>query len=385
MIPYGKHEILNEDIDAVVQVLKSDNLTQGSKVPEFERMFASYCQADYAIAANSATSSLHIACLSLGLGKGDVLWTSANTFVASANCALYCGADVDLVDIDEKTYNMSTDALEEKLKSAKKAGRLPKIVVPVHFAGQSCDMKRIGELADQYGFSVVEDASHAVGAKYLGLPVGNCRYSDITVFSFHPVKIITSGEGGMCITNNPELGRKLKLFRDHGINRFPDLMVKGIEGPWYFEQIQLGYNYRMTDIHAALGISQFKRVDEIVKKRRAIAEKYDNELKKFPLSRPMENEGVYSSYHLYVVRLETAKIKKNFLNIFNELRGEGVGVGKHYIPVYKHPHYRALGLDEKKFPVTESYYNDSLTLPVFPSLSNNDFQFVLDALSKILK
>lgn len=385
MIPYGKQEIHDEDIEAVVQVLKSDYLTQGPKVPEFERMFAKYCEADYAVASNSATSALHVACLALGLGQEDILWTSANTFVASANCGLYCGATVDLIDIDASTYNISMDAFEQKLIKAKADGKLPKIVVPVHFTGHSCDMKKISKLSKEYGFYVVEDASHAVGAKYAGYPVGSCRYSDITVFSFHPVKIITSGEGGMCITNNPELGRKLKLFRDHGINRFPDLMVNGTEGPWYFEQIQLGYNYRMTDIHAALGISQFARVDEIVQKRREIAEKYNKELKKLPLILPIESEEVYSSYHLYVVRIDLSKVTKSFLKIFNELRGAGVGVGKHYIPVYKHPHYKALGLGEKDFPVTEAYYKNSITLPIYPSLSNDDFKFIIDALANILK
>jgi len=384
MIPYGKHEIIDEDIEAVIQVLKSDYLTQGLKVPEFERMIAKYCETGHAVAANSATSALHVACLSLGLGKGDVLWTSANTFVASANCALYCGASIDLVDIDPRTYNISTEALEQKLKAAKLSGKLPKIVIPVSFAGHSCDMKKISELSKEYGFFIIEDASHAVGSRYKNIPVGSCRYSDITVFSFHPVKIITSGEGGMCLTNNPELGRKLKLFRDHGINRFPDLMVNGTEGPWYFEQIQLGYNYRMTDIHAALGISQFKRLDDIILKRRAIVKEYNEELKHLPLLLPIEKDDVYSSYHLYVVRVETHKLHKSFLDIFNELRSNGIGVGKHYIPVYKHPHYRALGLCEKDFPVTEAYYKDALTLPLYPSMTKESFQLVLDALTNVL-
>lgn len=385
MIPYGKQEILETDIQAVVDVLKSDYLTQGPKVPEFERMFIKYCGADYAVASNSATSALHVACLALGLGQGDILWTSANTFVASANCGLYCGAEVDLIDIDPRTYNISNEAFEKKLVIAKAAGKLPKVVVPVHFAGHSCDMKRISELSREYGFYVIEDASHAVGARYADYPVGSCRYSDITVFSFHPVKIITSGEGGMCITNNPELGRKLKLFRDHGINRYPDLMVNGTEGPWYFEQITLGYNYRMTDIHAALGISQFMRVDEIVQKRREIAEKYNSELKKLPLILPVEIEGVYSSYHLYVVRIDLSKVKKSFLKIFNELRGAGVGVGKHYIPIYKHPHFKSLGLNENDCPVTEDYYKDSITLPIYPGLTSDDFKFIIQTLTNILK
>jgi UDP-4-amino-4,6-dideoxy-N-acetyl-beta-L-altrosamine transaminase len=384
MIPYGKHNISQEDIDAVIAVLKSDTLTQGPGPLEFEKIIADYCGSLYGISANSATSALHIACLALGLGENDYLWTTTNTFVASANCALYCKAKVDLVDIDERTYNMSVDALEEKLIKAKREGKLPKIVVPVHFAGLSCDMKRIKTLSHDYGFFVVEDASHAVGAKYMGQPVGSCQFADITVFSFHPVKIITSGEGGMCVTNNALLAEKMKLFRNHGINRTPELLMKGIEGAWYFEQIELGYNFRMTDIHAALGISQFRRVDQFVTKRRKIAQKYNERLKEYPLTIPVESMDCYSSYHLYVVRLRMQEMKKKFIDIFSMLRANGVEVGKHYIPIYMHPYYKNLGFKVADYPNTAKYYQDSLTLPVFPDLSDQEFDKVLSELKSVL-
>jgi UDP-4-amino-4,6-dideoxy-N-acetyl-beta-L-altrosamine transaminase len=384
MIPYGNHTISQDDINAVVEVLQSSNLTQGPRPLKFEELTAAYCGAQFAISANSATSCLHIACLALGLGKGDLLWTSTNTFVASANCARYCGADVDLVDIDPQTYNMSVDALEEKLIRAKREGRLPKIVVPVHFAGLSCDMKRIKKLSEEYGFFIIEDASHAVGAKYLGQPVGSCQYSDIAVFSFHPVKIITSGEGGMCLTNNQLWAEKMKLFKNHGINRTPELLMKGIEGAWYFEQIELGYNFRMTDIHAALGISQLKRLDEFVTKRRKIADWYGENLKDFSLTRPVESDGCYSSYHLYVVQLEIEELKRKFIDIFSMMRAQGVEVGKHYIPIYMHPYYRDLGLKAENFPNTVRYYQRSLTLPIYPDLSVEDLKTVLKVLRSVL-
>lgn len=384
IIPYGKQSISQEDIDAVVSVLKSENLTQGPVPTLFENQMMGYCGSLYAISANSATSALHIACLALGLGEGDYLWTSTNTFVASANCALYCKAQVDLVDIDERTYNMSVEALEQKLISAKAAGRLPKIVVPVHFAGLSCDMKRIKELSEIYGFFILEDASHAVGARYQNNPVGSCQYSDITVFSFHPVKIITSGEGGMCVTNNALLAEKMKLFKNHGINRTPELLLKGIEGAWYFEQIELGYNFRMSDIHAALGLSQLKRVDDFVTKRREIAKKYHERLKEFPLHAPVESIDCYSSFHLYVVRLQMGELKLQFVDIFSKLRARGIEVGKHYIPVYMHPFYKDLGLKAENFPNTMKYYQDSLTLPVFPDMKDEEFEQVVKELKLVL-
>jgi UDP-4-amino-4,6-dideoxy-N-acetyl-beta-L-altrosamine transaminase len=384
MIPYGRQSISQDDIDAVISVLKSENLTQGPTPAQFENLITNYCGSQFAISANSATSALHIACLALGLGEGDYLWTSTNTFVASANCARYCGASVDLVDIDERTYNMSVNALEEKLIKAEREGKLPKIVVPVHFAGLSCDMKRIKELSQKYEFFIIEDASHAVGARYDSNLVGSCQYSDIAVFSFHPVKIITSGEGGMCVTNNALLAEKMKLFKNHGINRTPELLLKGIEGAWYFEQIELGYNFRMSDIHAALGMSQLKRVDEFVSKRRNIAKKYHERLKEFPLTTPVESIDCYSSFHLYVVRLDLAEMKRQFIDIFSTLRARGVGVGKHYIPIYMHPYYKKLGLNADNFPNTEKYYRDSMTLPVFPDLKDEEFETILKELKVIL-
>lgn len=384
MIPYGRQSISQEDIDSVIAVLKSDNLTQGPAPVQFENMMAKYCGAMYAISANSATSALHIACLALGLGEGDYLWTSTNTFVASANCARYCKASVDLVDIDERTYNMSADALEEKLIKAKREGKLPKIVVPVHFAGLSCDLKRIKELSEEYEFFILEDASHAVGARYQNSPVGSCQYSDIAVFSFHPVKIITSGEGGMCITNNALLAEKMKLFKNHGINRAPELLMKGVEGAWYFEQIELGYNFRMSDIHAALGMNQLKRVDQFVSKRRDIAKKYHERLKEFPLKTPVESIDCYSSFHLYVTRLQMQDLKHKFIDIFSTLRARGIEVGKHYIPIYMHPYYKNLGLKAENFPNTLKYYQDSMTLPVFPDMKDEEFEKVLAELKSAL-
>ena len=298
MIPYGKQNISSEDIEAVVEVLKSDYLTQGPVVPEFEKAISSYCGAKYAVAVNSATSALHIACLALGVGLGDLVWTSAITFVASANCALYCGAEVEFVDISSESYNISIQRLTDKLEAAKKSGRLPKVVIPVHLAGQSCDMRAIHALSKKYGFRIIEDASHAIGGKYLEERIGGCQYSDITVFSFHPVKIITTGEGGIALTNDQNLIKKMARLRSHGITRYPEEMTHAPDGPWYYQQIELGFNYRMTDIHAALGLSQLGRLDKFVSERHAIAERYGQLLSKSQIKLPQQDPQSRSAWHL---------------------------------------------------------------------------------------
>ena len=357
MIPYGRQEITESDIDYVIDVLKSDFLTQGPQVPLFEKIISDYCSAEYAVAVNSSTSALHIACLSLGLGKGDWLWTSPVTFVASANCALYCGANVDFVDIDPHTYNLCPKKLEYKLIEAKKTNTLPKIIVPVHLCGQSCDMESISKLSKEYGFKIIEDASHAVGGKYLSKPVGNCEYSDIAVFSFHPVKIITTGEGGMALTNNPKLAKKMSLLRTHGITRDPSDMTNQPDGEWYYQQIELGHNYRMTDIQAALGISQFKRIDEIITRRHYFADRYDKLLSDLPLKLPYRNDEAFSSFHLYVIRIENADSHKK---IFEYLRTNGIGVNLHYIPVYRHPYYSKKINSFDDFPESELYYSSAI-------------------------
>lgn len=370
-IPYGRQDISEEDIQAVVEVLRSDWLTQGPATPEFEKVVSNYCDAKYAVAVNSATSALHIACLALGLGRDDWLWTSPITFVASANCGLYCGAKIDFVDIDPLTYNMSVSALEEKLIKAESDGRLPKIVVPVHFAGQSCDMKAIHRLALKYGFKIIEDASHAIGGKYLGLPIGGCQYSDITVFSFHPVKIITTGEGGMALTNHSGLAEKMSLLRSHGITRDPALMTGEGHGPWQYEQITLGFNYRMTDIQAALGLNQMMRLNSFVKRRHDLADRYNYLLRDLPLILPWMHPDSHSSLHLYVIRLDSDKIDKTRIEVYKSLQEHGVGVNLHYIPVYRQPHYRRMGFNEENFPMAEKYYESAITLPMFPKLTDS--------------
>jgi UDP-4-amino-4,6-dideoxy-N-acetyl-beta-L-altrosamine transaminase len=382
VIPYGRQEITQDDIQAVRSVLESDYLTQGPTVPAFEEKVADYCGAVHAVAVNSATSALHIACLALGLGPGDILWTSPITFVASANCALYCRAEVDFVDIDPKTCNLSTDCLEEKLKAARISGKLPKIVVPVHLCGQPCEMQRIWELSQEYGFRIIEDASHAIGAKYQGDPVGNCKYSNITVFSYHPVKIITTGEGGMAMANDSQLAEKMILFRSHGITRDPALMTRTPDGPWYYQQIDLGYNYRMTDIQAALGITQMDRLDEYVSQRHRIAERYRNKLQELPLSFQMQHPNTYTAYHLFVIRLDLTRISLTHRQVFESMRERGIGVNLHYIPVPTQPYYQNMGFKLGDFPHSERYYSEAISLPMYAGLTDREQDHVIEALRK---
>lgn len=382
MIPYGMQEISDEDIAAVVAVLKSPFLTQGPIVPSFETSLAAYADAKFGVAVNSATSALHIACLALGLKAGDVLWTSPITFVASANCALYCGAGVDFVDIDPLTFNISVEALQIKLEQAKVQGKLPKVLVCVHLCGQSCDMRAIHQLSLTYGFKIIEDASHAVGAQYLNQPVGNCRFSDITVFSFHPVKIITSAEGGMAMTNDPLLARSMELLRSHGITRDPAAMKQGSEGPWYYQQVELGFNYRMTELQAALGLSQMNRLDVYVAKRHALVKRYDEQLAELALSIPWQHPDGYSSFHLYVVRLAEGSHRRQ---VFEALRARGIGVNVHYIPVHTQPYYHAMGFALGDFPQAERYYAEAISLPLYPGLSEADQDHVISCLREALQ
>lgn len=384
MIPYGRQDISQQDIDAVVEVLQSDFLTQGPKVPAFEKSVVEACNAKYAVAVNSATSALHIACLALGLGKGDWLWTTPNTFVASANCGLYCGAQVDFVDIDPRTYNMSAKALEQKLVIAEKEGTLPKVVIPVHFSGQPCDMAAIHALSQKYGFKIIEDASHAIGGKYKDEPIGNCRYSDITVFSFHPVKIVTTAEGGVAVTNDPNLVEQLNLLRSHGITRDEGLMTKPADGPWYYQQIELGFNYRMTDMQAALGVSQMRRLDEYVAKRHELAERYNKLLNKLPITLPWQHEDSYSGLHLYVIRFQLDKISKTHLDVFNGMREAGILVNLHYIPVHLQPYYKEMGFKEGQFPEAEQYYKEAISLPMFPTMTEEQQNQIVSTLKELL-
>ncbi|WP_432743820.1 UDP-4-amino-4,6-dideoxy-N-acetyl-beta-L-altrosamine transaminase [Methylobacter sp. G7] len=382
MIPYGRQTISEADIQAVVEVLRSDFLTQGPAVPAFESAVANYCGAQYACAVNSATSALHIACLALGVGKGDSVWTSPITFVASANCVLYCGADVDFVDIDPRTYNISVECLAAKLAQAEKTGNLPKVVIPVHLSGQSCDMEAIHRLSQQYGFNIIEDASHAIGAQYRGQSVGNCRYSDITVFSFHPVKIITTGEGGMALTNDAGLARRMQLLRSHGITRETSEMTHDADGSWYYQQIALGFNYRLTDFQAALGLSQMQRLDEFVATRHALAKRYDDLLSHLPVAIPWQHSDSYSALHLYVIRLRLNAINKTHSELFELLRAEGVGVNLHYIPVYWQPYYQEMGFKIGYCPEAERYYGEAISLPIYPGLTETQQNQVVLALRK---
>lgn len=383
-IPYGKQNINQADVDAVVDVLKSDFLTQGPQVPAFEKSVAQLVGAQHALAVNSATSALHIACLALGLGKGDLLWTSPITFVASSNCALYCGADVDFVDVDSQTYNMSISALKLKLEQAKKDNKLPKIVVPVHLCGQPCDMAKIYALSQEYGFKIIEDASHAIGGKYQGTYVGAGQYSDITIFSFHPVKIVTTAEGGMALTNDAKLAQKMDLLRSHGVTRNQDLMSKEPEGPWYYQQVDLGFNYRMTELQAALGISQMHRLEQFVAKRHDIAKVYNQILQNLPVVLPYQLPETYSGLHLYVIRLKLDEISKTRKEVFELLREKGIGVNVHYIPVHTQPYYENLGFKQGDFPEAESYYASAISLPMYPDLTQMQIEYIYQTLKEIL-
>ncbi|WP_207238962.1 UDP-4-amino-4,6-dideoxy-N-acetyl-beta-L-altrosamine transaminase [Pseudomonas sp. GW456-L15] len=369
-IPYGRQSISQADIDAVVQVLESPWLTQGPTIERFERGLAEYCQAEHAVAVCNATAALHIACLAAGLGQGDLLWTSPNTFVASANCARYCGARVDFVDIDPHTWNMDANLLAQKLEVAERSGTLPKVVVVVAFAGQSADMQAIAELSRRYGFILIEDAAHAVGASYLGRPVGCGAHAAMTIFSFHPVKIITSAEGGMVLTNNPEYAERMRRLRSHGITSDPGLMQVPDNGLWYYQQLELGFNYRMTDLHAALGLSQMARLDEFVARRRELATRYQELLADLPLTLPTLQEGADSAWHLYVVRLDLSRISLSQKQVFDALRAAGLGVNLHYIPVHLQPYYQEQGFAEGDFPQAERYFLEALSLPLFPELTD---------------
>lgn len=384
MITYGRQDITQADIDAVIACLQSDYLTQGPIITKFEQSVAAYTGAQYAIAVSNATAALHIACLALDLRPGDWLWTTPNTFVASANCALYCGAQVDFVDIDPRTYNICPERLEEKLIKAKKVGKLPKIVVPVHLTGQPCDMIAIHALSQEYGFKIIEDASHAIGGEYKGEPIGGGRYSDITVFSFHPVKIITTAEGGMALTNSAELATRLSLLRSHGITRDQTLMTEPMHGPWYYQQVALGFNYRMTDMQAALGVSQMTRLTDYVKRRQDIAQRYNEMLVNLPLTLPWQHPDGCSAYHLYVVRLQLDKISVTHRQVFEALRAKEIMVNLHYIPVHTQPYYQQMGFKQGDFPQSEQYYREAISIPMHVNLSDEDLQFVTTSLSEAM-
>ena len=384
MIAYGRQDITRADIDAVIECLQSDFLTQGPQTTKFEQSVASHTGAKHAVAVSNATAALHIACLALDLGPGDWLWTTPNTFVASANCALYCGAQIDFVDTDPRTYNLCPRKLRAKLIQAQKDNKLPKVVVPVHLTGQPCDMSAIRALGKKYGFKIIEDASHAIGARYKGEPIGNCRYSDITVFSFHPVKIITTGEGGMALTNSDELATRLGLLRSHGITRDPALMTRPMDGPWYYQQVALGFNYRMTDIQAALGVSQMTRLDNYIMRRHQIARRYNELLANLPITLPWQHPDSHSAYHLYVVRLQLDQIQLSHREVFEALRAKDIMVNLHYIPVHTQPYYQNMGFKLGDFPEAEQYYREAISIPMHINLTDEDQDFVVSALRETM-
>ena len=383
-IPYSRQDLNNQDIASVVEVLKSDFITQGPKVPLFEKLISEYCGAKFVFAVNSATSALHLACLSLDIKKGDIVWTSPISFVASANCALYCGANIDFVDIDKISYNLSIPKLKEKLKLAEEKRCLPKVIIAVHLSGQPAEMEDIKKLSQKYKFKLIEDASHALGASYKGNKVGSCEFSDLTVFSLHPVKMITTGEGGLITTNDGLLAKKIKSLRSHGINKDASVMTKSPDGEWYYEQIDLGFNYRMPDLNAALGISQLKRLDEFVKKREKLAQYYDFNLKKLPLRIPIQSSNSLSSRHLYIIRINNRKSKSKHKFIFSQLRDLNIGVNLHYIPIHLHPYYQKLGFKKGAFPESEKYYQEAISLPLHTKLTTNEQDYVIEKLSKIM-
>ena len=384
-IPYGRQEITQADIDAVVAVLQSDFLTQGPMVPKFEQAVARYCDAKHALAVNSATSALHIACLALGVGPGDWLWTTPITFVASANCGLYCGSKVDFVDIDPQTYNICPQALARKLEQAERDGKLPKVVVPVHLCGQPCDMQAIHDLAQRYGFKIIEDASHAIGGKYKDEPIGDGRYSNITVFSFHPVKVITSGEGGVAVTNDATLAKHMRLLRSHGISSTAaDMQPRPAQEIWNYQQIDLGFNYRMTDLQAALGLSQMQRLDAFVTKRHAIAKRYDQLLSALPILTPWQHADSYSGCHLYVIRLKLGQISKTQRQVYDAFFAAEIGVNVHYIPVYRQPYYEQMGFKAGYCPQAEQYYSEAISIPMYPGLTVGQQDEVVAALNSAI-
>ncbi|MCP4370273.1 MAG: UDP-4-amino-4,6-dideoxy-N-acetyl-beta-L-altrosamine transaminase [Deltaproteobacteria bacterium] len=384
VVPYGRQCISEEDINAVVRVLKSDWLTQGPTIEQFEKAVAEYCGAKYAVAVSNGTAALHIACLAAELEQGDILWTSPNTFVASANCAMYCGARPDFVDIDPFTYNMSIDVLDAKLSKAEKNGYLPKVVVPVHFAGQSCEMKRINQLSQKYNFVVIEDASHAIGGSYRRSKIGSCEFSDMVVFSFHPVKIITTGEGGMVLTNNEVIYQKLICLRTHGITKDTNFIEGESDGPWYYQQVELGMNYRITDIQASLGLSQLKRIDQFVTQRHKLAKRYNEALSALPIILQWQHPDSYSAFHLYVVRLKLDEIQKTRRAVFEILCQKGIGVNVHYIPVHTQPYYRKMGFYYGQFPEAEKYYEAAITIPLYPSMTENEQDYVVSSIKEVL-
>ena len=385
MIPYGRQDISQADIDSVINTLKSDFLTQGPQVPLFEKAISDYCNVKYGVACNSATSALHIACLALNLSKGDWMWTSPNSFVASANCGLYCGAKVDFIDIDPKTYNLSIDALKFKLEVADKEGKIPKILVAVHYAGQPCEMMEIQELGKKYGFFIIEDASHALGAMYKDTKIGSCAYSDITILSFHPVKISTTGEGGIALTNNINLAKRLHRLRTHGITaEKKDMELRPKEEIWNYQQVDLGFNYRMTDIEAVLGINQMKRLDQFIARRSELANRYFQNLAKLPIIKPFQSTHSKSSFHLFPIRIQNIPETPSQLKIFNGLKENGISANLHYIPVYRQPYYEKMGFKEGYCPEAEKFHKECISLPLFPKLTNDEQDYIVQTLKKLL-